>query len=129
MKTFNEFITEARALTPARMRAARLRMGGSPMVDNTRPLELADTKTSINKTGDMITPEHDRAYQTLKRTAPELHKFITQETPVPLDPIMTLQFHNMAGGGNQFRTIGMLKHQLRADAQKTWGNEHPAVEG
>lgn len=127
MKTYFDLITEMR-LTPARAESRRRRMGfgGIPAMSD-RPVTLADTKTEISKTGDAIEPMHDQAYAELKRVAPELHKFITQEAPVPLDPVMTLQFHRTMGNNNQFRSIGMLKQQLRADAQKVWGSEHPAA--
>ncbi len=50
MKTFFEFITEARGLTPARMRAAQTRIRGNQENYPSPRIELADTKTNVNKT-------------------------------------------------------------------------------
>jgi hypothetical protein len=85
----------------------------------------ADTKTGISKTGDFITPEHDRAYSALKSKAPRLYNFIRYESPVPIDPIMTLQALRYAGSEKQ--VIKMIKRELDKDTLNLYDKNHPAL--
>ena len=60
------------------------------MKENSKELdEVSDTRTGTRKTGDLITGEHDSAYQRLKSMAPKLYDYIRNQAPVPVDPVMT----------------------------------------
>ena len=88
--------------------------------------EMADTRTSLGRTGDEITPEHDEAYATLKRIAPRLYRFIRDEAPMPIDPIQTLQYLRRSGG-NEGQLLSMFKSQIAADTEKQYGGDHPSL--
>ena len=87
--------------------------------------EVADTKTTANQTGGFITPEHDRAYATLKTRAPKLYDFIRNEAPVPLDPVMTLQALQHMRSEDQ--VMSMIKRELAKDTEKMYDKSHPAL--
>ena len=88
--------------------------------------EISDTKTSVNQTGGFITPEHDDAYQKLKRVAPRVFDYIRYEAPVPLDPILTLKaFHQMQR--NEESVLRMMKQGLAQDTKAMYGADHPAL--
>lgn len=87
--------------------------------------EVADTRTTANQTGGFITPEHDKAYATLKIKAPELYNYIRNEAPVPLDPIMALQaIRHM---GSERAVINMIKREIAKDTERMYDKNHPAL--
>ncbi len=87
--------------------------------------EVADTKTTANQTGGFITPEHDRAYATLKVKAPKLYDFIRNESPVPLDPIMTLQALQHMRSEDQ--VMSMIRRELAKDTERMYDKNHPSL--
>jgi len=88
--------------------------------------EMADTRTSMNRTGDEVTSEHDEAYATLKRIAPRIYRFIRNEAPMPIDPIQTLQYLRRIGG-NEGQMLSMFKSQIASDTKKQYGDDHPSL--
>ena len=88
--------------------------------------EMADTRTSMNRTGDEITSEHDDAYATLKRIAPRIYRYIRNEAPIPIDPIQTLQAFRMTRG-NEGQLLSMFKSQIAADTEEQYGKDHPSL--
>lgn len=88
--------------------------------------EISDTKTNVRQTGGFITPEHDNAYLELKRIAPRLFSYIRNEAPVPLDPIMTLNFlHHMRN--NEEAVLHRFKQELSKDTKIMYGSDHPSL--
>ena len=88
--------------------------------------EISDTKTSTNQTGGFITPEYDDAYATLKRVAPRLFRYIRNDSPVPLDPILTLKFLSQMRGDEE-AVLQRIKHELSKDTTAMYGNDYPAL--
>jgi hypothetical protein len=89
-------------------------------------IKISDTNTDINQTGDIIKPEHDEAYETLKRVAPKLYRYIRNEAPVPLDPILTLNFLRQMRG-NEEAVLQRIKQELSKDTKAMYGNDYPAL--
>jgi len=88
--------------------------------------EISDTKTSTNQTGGFITPEYDDAYAKLKRVAPRLFHYIRNDSPVPLDPILTLKFLSQMRG-NEEAVLQRIKQELSKDTKAMYGNDYPAL--
>lgn len=89
--------------------------------------EVSDTRTGTRKTGDLITGEHDSAYQRLKAMAPKLYDYIRNQAPVPVDPVMTLQFLQSMRG-NQDAALARMKSELEKDTERMYGREYPVNE-
>jgi hypothetical protein len=89
--------------------------------------EVSDTRTGTRKTGDLITGEHDSAYQRLKVMAPKLYDYIRNQAPVPVDPVMTLQFLQSMRG-NQDAALARMKSELEKDTERMYGREYPVNE-
>jgi len=88
--------------------------------------EISDTQTTANQTGGFITPEHDDAYATLKRVAPKLYKYIRFDSPIPLDPILTLQALRQMQG-NEKAVLRVMKQGMEKDTEKMYDKNHPAL--
>ena len=86
--------------------------------------EISDTKTSTNQTGGFITPEYDDAYQRLKGVAPRLFQYIRNDSPVPLDPILTLKFLSQMRGDEE-AVLQRIKQELSKDTKAMYGADHP----
>jgi hypothetical protein len=98
------------------------------MKENSKELdEVSDTRTGTRKTGDLITGEHDSAYQRLKSMAPKLYDYIRNQAPVPVDPVMTLQFLQSMRG-NQDAALARMKSELEKDTERMYGREYPVNE-
>ena len=88
--------------------------------------EISDTKTNINQTGGFITPEHDNAYQKLKKVAPKLLDYIQNNAPVPLDPILTLELLRQMRGDEK-AVLQTIKHELSKDTNTMYGDDYPRL--
>jgi hypothetical protein len=88
--------------------------------------EISDTKTSTNQTGGFITPEYDDAYQRLKVVAPRLFHYIRNDSPVPLDPILTLKFLSQMRGDEK-AVLQRIKQEMSKDTKAMYGADHPNV--
>jgi hypothetical protein len=101
-------------------------MGTKDKFDEYNDHSMADTKTDMNKTGDIVTSKHDEAYAALKKMAPRLYTFIRNEAPMPIDPIQTLQYLRRSGG-NEMQLLSMLKNQIKQDTARQYDDNHPSL--
>jgi hypothetical protein len=64
----------------------------------------------------------DAAYAELRRSYPRLHRLVTSESPLPIDPVETLRAAKTHG---ERETHRMIVHGVQADASRMYGQGYP----
>jgi len=82
------------------------------------------TQTTVNSTGTSM-EAGDAAYRWLKTNHPQVHDYLINHAPVPIDPVMTIKAIKQMGPN---RTMEMIKSQLKVDVKKMYGPDYPLSE-